>query len=240
MSTPATAADATTSITMNPWETRAIEITLIVVGALVLIFAGFVAAYPLRLGTSSNTATTSTGPVTLSHLTTLGTTPSVVTEVTLTSTSSESSSRSTDSAWLGTIFGIGTLIVLSGALYRRVTSVSGFGVTINTSGVVNDPVVQAKVLDAIAKTRAGDIATPGQAALIYASTMTKLQRRVASRQVTVVPQTAPLGPRSRLSMFADRLTGPSKSTVKISAPVAPTDDEIAQAVDEAQAEILPD
>jgi hypothetical protein len=238
MATP-TSGDANASVTMSRWETRALEIVLVVIGAGVLLFAGFVTAFPLRFGTATNGATTSTGPVTLSHLTTVGTTPTVVTEVTLASTSSASSGRTTDSAWLGTIFGIGTLIILSGALYRRVTSVSGFGVSLNLSGVVNDPETQAKIQEQI-KTAQPD-ATPQQAMRIYSAALSKLQGLVASRLVIVgeQPPKRPPGVRERLSILADRTTseGPSVA-IGTPAGLKPTDAEISQAVDEATAEVL--
>jgi hypothetical protein len=229
-------AGATTSVTMNPWETRTLEGILVLIGALVLAFGGFVAAFPLRFGTETSAATTSSGPVTLSHLTTIGTTPTVVTEVTLTSSSSESSGRTTDSVWLGTIFGIGTLIVLSGALYRRVTSVSGFGVTIGTSGVVNDPVTQTKLRDQIQA--AHPEATPDQAMSIYAASLPKLQQTLANRQVTIM-QTKPAGGGGLFSILARPAAAPPTPAVTIAPDtLRPTDAEIAQVVDQAALEVL--
>lgn len=229
----ATAADASASVTVKSWETRTIEGLLVGIGVAVLAFGGFAAALPLRLGTASDVSTTSTGPVTLSHLTTVGTTPTVVTEVTLVGTSSHSSTRSTSDAWLGTIFGIGTLIVLSGAMYRRVASLSGFGMSLNMSGVVNDPQLQDKVASRIAETHKG--ATPKEAALLYANAMNSLENTVAARHVAAATG-RPTYARSRLSMFAE----PEQSVVSLplDTTLQPTDDEIAKAVDDAAVDVL--
>ena len=223
---------------VKPLETRALEGALILIGAAILAFGGFVAARPLDLGTATDSSSTSIGPVTLSHLTTAGTTPTVVTEVKLKRTSSVSHARSSSEAWLGTIFGIGTLLVLSGALYRRVTSLSGFGLSIDLQGVVDDPETQAAVAQRIKD--AHPDATPEEAALLSAKALSRLPAVMAEQRTAAIAARPP-GARRRLSALAARATGkeaPLRVAVLDAKAMPPTEDEIAQAVADAAAEVF--
>jgi len=225
-----------TNVTVRPWETRALEGALVVVGVLVLALGGFLAARPDQFSSDTRTDATNVGPVTLAHLTTLGTTPTVVTEVTVATSSVNSKVRSSPTeAWLGTIFGIGAVMVLTGVLYRRVTSVSGPGFSIALQGVVDDPATQNLVADAVA---AQNPATAKDAALLAANAMGKLAAIVAKRQVVeVATAPTPPGVRSRLSGIAARVTRQQPATTAAAAPVAvggpPTPDEVTLAVRQA-------
>jgi hypothetical protein len=133
-----------------PWETRAIEIGLIIVGSLVLAFVGFVAAgWPTSFGSRGATTMKATGPVTEIGATSIGTTVTQVTTVAVKTTSSVSSSSTTTDTWLATILGTGALIVLAGAFYRRAAKVGGFGINISLAGQVSDP-VKKEIAEAIA------------------------------------------------------------------------------------------
>lgn len=236
----ATADTSTPSIVVKPWETRTVELALITVGALLLAFGGFAAALPFHVGPGSSSQSTSTAPVTLAHVTTLGTTPTVVTEVHLRATSSRSSTRDSSEAWLGTIFGIGALLVLSGALYRRIASLSGFGFNIGLQGVVDDPAVQSAVAEKVSA--AAPDATPEQAALMSAKALSNLAANLPQREVTVKPAPArPLGARFRPSALASRVESSSQEqAIRLSAGdvAAPSDADIEAAVADAVDEVL--
>jgi hypothetical protein len=187
------ASDSTTTIHVAPWETRGIEIRLMVIGLLMLAFAGFVAAFPDHLGTAQGTTGTVVGPVTLAQpftsATPTSTTVSVENVSTVETTSSNVASHNTSETLLGTLFGIGALIVLVGGLYRRVASVAGFGITIGLSGVVDDKTKQA-VADSIAKQLRKDT-PPEKAALVYQGAIEKLGEQAASQAVEVSPAQKP-------------------------------------------------
>jgi hypothetical protein len=218
-------------IVVKPWETRTIELALIGIGAVLLAFAGFAAAFPFQLGPGTSNQSTSTAPVTLAHVTTLGTTPTVVTEVRLRPTSSSARSRDSSEAWLGTIFGIGALLVLSGAVYRRIASLSGFGFSIGLQGVVDDPAVQSAVAEKVSA--AAPDATPEQAALISAKALSNLATSRPQCEVTVKPPSArPLWARFRISPLASRVKS-SGTELAI-----PSDADIETAVADAADEVL--
>jgi hypothetical protein len=229
--------DAPPTIVVKPWETRTLEGALVLIGALVLALGGFVAAFPFHLGTGSSSQTTSTGPVTLARATTLGTTPTVVTVAHLEETSSSTSTRDASEALLGTIFGIGALLVLGGALYRRLGSLSGFGISLSLQGVVDDPAVQtavAKEVSALAPD-----ATPEVAALLSAKALSNLAKQ--PRQVITVGPVSNKTGWTRLR--SDRLASPepmAEGAQEVSSLNlgGPSDADITKAVADAASEVL--
>jgi hypothetical protein len=180
-----------------PWETRAIEIGLIVVGSLVLAFVGFVAAgWPTSFGSRGATTMRATGPVTEVGAMSIGTTVTQVTTVAVKTTSSVSSSSTTTDTWLATILGTGALIVLAGAFYRRAAKISGFGINISLAGEVSDP-VKKEIAQAI---RDKDVPRD-QEPFVYervANKARKAQVRVVKRRQKRPEPTGRLRPLKRL------------------------------------------
>jgi hypothetical protein len=222
-------------VTVNPWETRALEVALVVIGAALLAFGGFVAAFPEGFGLSSATTVSNVGPVTLAHVTTFGTTPTVVTDSSIQTTSSVTSGRSTTESWLATVLGLGALLALAGAFFRRVASLAGFGINVGMQGVVDDPATQAGLAKEIKDTHP-DLHRD-QAALLYAKAMQNLAAVSARAQTVVVtPQPSKLpGARLRLSPLAERvLTQATPASGPVAATsTSPTRADIAQAVADA-------
>jgi hypothetical protein len=212
----------------NSTTSKVAQGLLVVLGAAVLAFGGFVAASPSSLGTGSRTILASTGPVTLARLTTLGTTPTVITDASIQATSSTTTGRSTDDTLLGTILGVGTLLLVAGAFYRRVTSVAGFGITVALQAA-GDPATQKAVADKIKQAKP-DL-TPDQAIELFTRAMERLGATSPETHVTVTKPVKPYR-RLRLSMFAARSAEVAKpETVEAAVTrVQPSDEAIDRAV----------
>jgi len=206
-----------TTIHVNPTETRLLEAALILLGLLVLGLAGFMAASPGRVLRPSSSGETNVGPVTLASVATAvssssatptligggtdgtvativkaaSSTPTSVTRVEMQTTTKTTGSESVPETWFSIVVGFGALLVLCGAFYRRGLSLSGAGLSVTVTGGVEDEVKEqiASKMEALPPELAPR--TAEQAALIYQRALDKFLAERAAGNVQITERAAP-------------------------------------------------